>query len=55
MIGSIIASLFGKANNQPLGSAVSILSMFVIAGVVMAFLISVRAIFGKHAIQRPEA
>ena len=54
MIGNIIQSLFGKANNQPLGSAVSILSMFVIAGVVVFFLMSVRAIFGKHAIQRPE-
>jgi len=54
MIGTIIASLFGKANNQPLGSAVSIMSMFVIAGVVVFFLLSVRAIFGKHAIQRPE-
>jgi spermidine/putrescine transport system permease protein len=38
MIGNVIASLFGKANNQPLGSAVSILSMIIITILVCIFL-----------------
>lgn len=38
MIGNVIASLFGKANNQPLGSAVSIMSMIIITILVCTFL-----------------
>jgi spermidine/putrescine transport system permease protein len=38
MIGNIIQSLFGKANNAPLGAAVSIMSMLVITLLVCAFL-----------------
>jgi spermidine/putrescine transport system permease protein len=38
MIGNIIQSLFGKANNAPLGAAVSIVMMLVITGIVCAFL-----------------
>jgi spermidine/putrescine transport system permease protein len=38
MIGNVIASLFGKANNQPLGSAVSIMSMIIITILVCIFL-----------------
>lgn len=41
MIGSIIQSLFGKANNMPLGAAVSIFMMLVVAGIVAIFLWSV--------------
>ncbi|MDZ4735059.1 MAG: ABC transporter permease [Rhodospirillaceae bacterium] len=52
MIGNIIQSLFGKANNAPLGAAVSIMSMISITVVVLGFLYFVRLLFGKHAIQR---
>ncbi len=38
MIGNIIQSLFGKANNAPLGAAVSIVSMLTIALLVCLFL-----------------
>ena len=38
MIGNIIQSLFGKANNAPLGAAVSITSMLIITLLVCAFL-----------------
>jgi len=38
MIGNVIQSLFGKANNQPLGSAVSVMSMIIITLLVCAFL-----------------
>lgn len=38
MIGNIIVSLFGKANNQPLGSAVSIFMMLVVTLLVCIFL-----------------
>ncbi len=38
MIGNIIASLFGKANNWPLGAATAIMSMLFITLVVCAFL-----------------
>lgn len=38
MIGNVIQSLFGKANNMPLGAAVSITSMLVITLIVCAFL-----------------
>ncbi len=38
MIGSIIQSLFGKANNMPLGAAVSIFMMLVVTGIVCLFL-----------------
>ncbi|HLB44893.1 MAG TPA: ABC transporter permease [Candidatus Limnocylindrales bacterium] len=38
MIGNVIQSLFGKANNAPLGAAVSIVSMLVITALVCAFL-----------------
>ena len=38
MIGNVIQSLFGKANNAPLGAAVSIVSMLVITLLVCAFL-----------------
>jgi spermidine/putrescine transport system permease protein len=41
MVGNIIQSLFGKANNAPLGAAVSIVMMLVITGIVCAFLWSV--------------
>ena len=38
MIGNVIQSLFGKANNAPLGAAVSIVSMLAITALVCAFL-----------------
>jgi spermidine/putrescine transport system permease protein len=38
MIGNIIQSLFGKANNAPLGAAVSITTMLIVTGIVCAFL-----------------
>jgi spermidine/putrescine transport system permease protein len=41
MVGNIIQSLFGKANNAPLGAGVSIVMMLVITGIVCAFLWSV--------------
>jgi spermidine/putrescine transport system permease protein len=41
MVGNIIQSLFGKANNAPLGGAVSIVMMLVITGIVCAYLWSV--------------
>jgi len=41
MIGNVIQSLFGKANNAPLGAAVSMVMMLVVAGLVCAFLWSV--------------
>jgi spermidine/putrescine transport system permease protein len=41
MIGNVIQSLFGKANNAPLGAAVSIMMMLVVTGIVCAFLKSV--------------
>lgn len=41
MIGNIIQSLFGKANNAPLGSAVSIVMMLAITLLVCAFLMAI--------------
>jgi spermidine/putrescine transport system permease protein len=41
MVGNIIQSLFGKANNAPLGAALSIVMMLVVTGMVCAFLWSV--------------
>jgi spermidine/putrescine transport system permease protein len=41
MVGNIIQSLFGKANNAPLGAAVSIVMMLVITGIVCAYLWSI--------------
>src|SRR5262247_2959451 len=38
MIGNVIQSLFGKANNQPLGAAVSLVMMLVVTLLVCAFL-----------------
>lgn len=38
MIGNIIQSMFGKANNWPMGAALSVISMFVITVLVTAFL-----------------
>jgi len=38
MIGNIVASLFGKANNWPLGAATAIMSMLFITLLVCAFL-----------------
>ena len=38
MIGNIVASLFGKANNWPLGAATAIMSMLFITLMVCAFL-----------------
>ena len=38
MIGSFIQSLFGTANNMPLGAAVSIFMMLVVTGIVCLFL-----------------
>ena len=41
MIGSSIAVLYGKANNGPLGAALSIAMMAVIAVVVLGFLLAI--------------
>jgi spermidine/putrescine transport system permease protein len=41
MVGNIIQSLFGKANNAPLGAALSIVMMLVVTGFVCAFVWSV--------------
>ncbi len=38
MIGNIIQSMFGKANNWPMGAALSVISMIVITILVTAFL-----------------
>jgi spermidine/putrescine transport system permease protein len=38
MIGNIVASLFGKAANWPLGAATAVISMFFITLLVCAFL-----------------
>jgi len=38
MIGNLIQSLFGKANNAPLGAAVSIVMMLSITLIVCVFL-----------------
>ena len=38
MIGNIIQSMFGKANNWPMGAALSIISMLVITAMICAFL-----------------
>jgi spermidine/putrescine transport system permease protein len=38
MVGNIIQSLFGKANNMPLGAAVSIVMMLVVTAIVCLFL-----------------
>ncbi len=38
MIGNIIQSMFGKANNWPMGAALSIISMLVITALICAFL-----------------
>ena len=38
MIGNIIQSQFGKANNWPMGAALSIISMLVITALICAFL-----------------
>jgi spermidine/putrescine transport system permease protein len=38
MIGNIVQSQFGKANNWPLGSAISIISMVVITLLVLTFI-----------------
>ena len=38
MIGNIIQSLFGKANNAPLGAATSIMMMLVVAALVCVIL-----------------
>lgn len=51
MIGNIIQSLFGKANNAPLGAAVSIMSMLVITLLVCAFLWLV----GRNRMRRAES
>ncbi len=49
MIGNIIQSLFGKANNAPLGSAVSIVMMAAITLLVCAFLMLIGRRRWKHA------
>jgi spermidine/putrescine transport system permease protein len=41
MVGNIIQSLFGKANNAPLGAALSIVMMLAVTGMVCAFVWSV--------------
>jgi len=38
MLGNVIQSLFGQANNQPLGSAVSLVMMLIVTLLVCAFL-----------------
>ena len=42
MIGNIIQSLFGKANNAPLGAATSIMMMLVVAAIVCVILGTLR-------------
>ena len=48
MIGNSIATLYGKANNGPLGAAISIAMMLVITLVVCAFLLLV----GRNRVKR---
>ena len=38
MIGNIVASLFGKANNWPMGAATAVMSMVLITLLICAFL-----------------
>ena len=47
MIGNVIQSMFGKANNWPLGAALSIITMLAITLVIVLFLWGTRS-FRKH-------
>ena len=47
MIGNVIQSMFGKANNWPLGAALSIITMIAITLVIVLFLWGTRS-FRKH-------
>jgi len=38
MLGNVIQSLFGQANNHPLGSAVSLVMMLIVTLLVCTFL-----------------
>jgi len=38
MIGNIVQSMFGKANNWPMGAALAVISMVTIAALVCTFL-----------------
>jgi spermidine/putrescine transport system permease protein len=38
MVGNLIQSLFGKANNAPLGSALAVVMMVTITLIVIVFL-----------------
>ena len=40
MIGNIIQSQFGRGNNWPLGAALSVISMIVIAFLVVTFIVA---------------
>jgi len=51
MIGNVIQSLFGKANNQPLGAAMSLVMMLVITALVLLFL----WVVGYRRMRRREA
>lgn len=50
MVGNLIQSLFGKANNAPLGSALAVVMMVTITLIVMAFL----AAIGRRRWKRAE-
>ena len=43
MIGNVIQSMFGKANNWPLGAALSIITMLAITLVIVLFLWGTRS------------
>ncbi len=38
MIGNVVQTMFGKANNWPMGAAIAIISMFTIAALIIVFL-----------------
>jgi spermidine/putrescine transport system permease protein len=49
MIGNIIQSLFGKANNWPLGAATAVMSMLFITLLILTFLWLTKWARGKVA------
>ena len=49
MIGNIIQSMFGKANNWPMGAALAVISMATIGLLVCAFLWLIRQVRQRAA------
>jgi spermidine/putrescine transport system permease protein len=49
MIGNIVQSQFGKANNWPMGAALSVISMILITILVVTFITSSTRARAKNA------